>query len=180
MFIAITVLVLIASLWAVWFLWTDDGAPALGALVLGSLVGFVLYSALVALPATMVRILYTEDVEVTIPIYEMGDSLGVKGRMFLGSGSIESDPAFMYYAKDTEGFLRLRHIRAARVQIVETDNERPHYVKICKDRTDTPGWLRAPWLVSYSEEQCPADGTDTRTFYVPRGSVAGNFELDAS
>lgn len=181
MFFVLTVLIVLFGLWCFWRISTgDDGVGIFGSAAVAGIVMTCFYLIFVVAPTEGVKYLYRNYTEITVPIYEMGDSLGTKGRVFLGGGSIGPDPSFMYYAKDTEGYLRLRYISADRVRIVETDKDYPHYVKTCDDFSDTPGWLRAPFWQSYETENCDNEIDRQRTFYIPVGSVAGNFELDAS
>jgi hypothetical protein len=97
------------------------------------------------------------------------DKDGVSGRFFLGSGMVEGDQYYFYYAKNDDGSVSPGRVRAdGRVRVYEEDREDAQLVN----------WeweLVAPWayLVAF-----PVTGDKwSCDFHVPKGTVRTGFTM---
>lgn len=105
-----------------------------------------------------------EPVQQYTSLASLSDGSGVSGSFFLGIGSVDSEPVYMYYTNDN-GVFRLHQIEARRAYVTYTDSQ-PQMVKHT-DRS-TNKWLSVFFGIDNDYE-----------FQVPRGSVKSNFNLDA-
>jgi len=105
-----------------------------------------------------------EPVQKYTAIANLSDGSGVSGSFFLGIGSVDSKPVYMYYT-DKNGVFELHQLEARRAYVTYTDG-RPQVV-IHTDRS-TNKWISVVPGWDYTYE-----------FQVPRGSVRANFNLDA-
>ena len=137
-----------------------------GWVAVGLFLGFV--ATFIALDATQ------EHVPVENKIASLSDGMGTSGSFFLGSGSIDSEPVFFYYAGDNTNGFRLKHVDAADASIIEFDGE-PYMVRYCGDLDTAPEWIDFNRVDS--EPECA--GWDRTVFYVPAGSIQNNYILDA-
>lgn len=119
-----------------------------------------------------------DKVDVTYGLAALNDGRKTQGSFFLGSGTIDSVPSFMYYAEDGDGYV-LRDWSARSSRVVETTGK-PRAVFTCDDYGSVPRPFR------YSVKMILDDGwgwVDCRhafvTFYVPPGSVKQEITLDA-
>lgn len=140
---------------------------AFGAIVLGPLVTTIFLTTTADRPAR------------TSYIVNMGDTMGVSGRFFLGSGTIESGPAYFYYTGNgTDGF-HAHSVDASGVTVKYDDEGPPRMECFAKDWRTSPKWILAPfpeWDDDWPE--CNY-GVDEVVFYVPTGTVKQNYTLDA-
>lgn len=105
-------------------------------------------------------------------LVSMGDAAGVQGRFFLGSGSVDTAPVYMYYTKTERGY-RLYHKRSAQSYITYTD-ETPILVHH-GSRQGYSNWFSIhadDWRI----EQYDSGAFE---FKIPPGSIAQQFDLDA-
>lgn len=150
--------------------------------------GFVLFAAMGFIFALMAGLLIdwpvswaTRDkVDITYELGALNDGRSTKGSFFLGSGSIDSVPSFMYYVKDGDGFV-LRDWPARSSKVIETDST-PRVVYRCDDYGTVPRPFR--WTTKMMEDSGWVDewidcGHAFVTFYVPPGSVKQQYNLDA-
>lgn len=101
-------------------------------------------------------------------LVNLGDGMGVQGRFFLGSGSIESNPVYMYYI-DNNGQYKLHYQYSYNSYVTYTDST-PRIIWH-GERSDSSFWLAImnDWD-PVSEEYIE--------FQVPKGSIKQNFNLD--
>lgn len=160
-------LVVTAGLWA-----------AVGALVVGPLVTLFFID----------QTSRDEPTAVELPIASLGDGTETSGRFFLGSGSIDTGPAYFYYTgNEVDGF-RAHTIDAGGVDIKYTDGP-PHMTAYCRDWTHAADWAFIPgWKWGSSPDDVWDDGCRSQdtgdidvwvTFFVPAGSVQQNYTLDS-
>lgn len=109
------------------------------------------------------------------PLVNLGDSSGVSGRFFLGSGYIESKPVYMYYLQDGDSY-RLYNVKASNAFITYTD-ETPQII-FHGSRQGYSNWFS----IGADDWRVNEDGYDPDAFEfkVPRGSIKQDFNLDAS
>lgn len=176
MFLALTVVSILVGLFICWR-FIIGGDPILGGIVAGCGVGVLCYLVVVTLPGQILRSQLADYETVSVPIYELGDGTSTSGYFGFFGGSIDSEPAFMYYVKNENGAYELKQVEANRVEIVQTDDVSPHYEKSCRNDSTTPDWARVPVFFEYSGYDCP-DYVDY-TFYVPENSIKGAYDLDA-
>lgn len=117
----------------------------------------------------------TKDyVPVETPIVALNDNIGTEGSFFLGSGSIDSEAVFFYYAGDNTNGFRLKHVDADDASIIEFDGD-PYMVQYCGDLSTSPSWI--DFNLDKSKPSCRS--WDKTVFYVPSGSIQSNYILDA-
>lgn len=129
-------------------------------LVTGLVVGFLVAGAVNF--ATYFTV--DEPVQRYTAIANLSDGSGVSGSFFLGIGSVDSKPVYMYYTDDN-GVFELHQLEAKRAYVTYTDGS-PQVV-LHTDRS-TNKWISVFSSLNYKYE-----------FQVPRGSVRANFNLDA-
>lgn len=104
-------------------------------------------------------------------LVNLSDGAGVSGSFFLGSGTIDTTPVYMYYAQDNKGRYRLYHVNASQSYVTYTD-ETPTLVIHGKEMNDK-------WYSLDTGFATPEYADDVYEFRVPRGSIKQNFNLDA-
>jgi hypothetical protein len=123
------------------------------------------------------------DHSVERDLVALADGQSTHGSFFLGSGSVDSDPAFFWYQDDGTGGYKLKSINAYWVTIREIpEGETPHMVQRCDDYSNIPKWVGWPLDISEDEESNSCGDSDEKswtTFYVPAGSIKSNYILDA-
>lgn len=148
-----------------------------GALVIGPLMSLVFIS----------QTAMDERTAVSQPIASLGDTTGVHGNFFLGSGQVDSHPAYFYYTGDGTNGFQAHQINANYADIKYTTGE-PRLELYCRDWTHAAEWAYVPgWKWGSSPNDvydggCRADDGSIdvwATFYVPEGSVQQNYTLDA-
>ncbi len=177
MFLVFVILIALGMLAAIVLSLSDGLDEIIPGIMIAAACGGMAYLIFVTLPTEVINNTVADNETVSIPIYELGDGLGTRGSFGLFGGTINSEPAFMYYVQDVDGYYHLRHIEANRVRIVQDDDVSPHYEKTCRNLSTVPGWLRDPLFRDYSGYKC--DDYVEYTFYVPEGSIAGSYNLDA-
>lgn len=110
-----------------------------------------------------------KEVISTQRIETLGDGGGVRGSFFLGTGSIQNMPVYMYYTQNSAGEYRLRHVDADLAHVVYTDDT-PTVVRY--RHTSANHWKAA--FVGWSEPT-----TGFVEFRVPKGSIKQQIVLDA-
>jgi|SRR6478609_3448229 len=118
-------------------------------------------------------------------IVALGDTTSTNGRFFLGSGTIETGPAYFYYTGNEQDGFRARMHNGNSAEVKYTTGQ-PHVVFWCRDWRKHADWITSPLLPHWSDEPNIDYRSDTgcgqgsfATFYVPRGSVKQNYTLDA-
>lgn len=143
--------------------------PAVMSLFVGLFVGLVIDGP--------VNWAMREKTDFTYNLATLNDGRETQGSFFLGSGTIDSVPSFMFYEEDGDGYV-LRDWPASSSRVVETTGE-PHVVYTCDDYSDVPRPFR--WTAVMITED--GDYIDCQhafvTFYVPPGSVKREVTLDA-
>lgn len=104
-------------------------------------------------------------------LINLADGAGVQGSFFLGSGTIDTTPVYMYYAQDSKGRYRLYHVNASQSYVTYTDDT-PTLVIHGNEMNDK--WYSFDTGFSVSDYD-----DDVYEFRVPRGSIKQNFNLDA-
>ena len=117
-------------------------------------------------------------VDMSYNLAALNDGKDTRGSFFLGSGTIDSVPSFMFYAEDGDGY-GLRDWPASSSRVVETSGD-PHVVYHCDDYGSVPRPFR------WTTKMILDDGWGwidcqhaSLTFYVPAGSVKQSYTLDA-
>ncbi len=157
-------LILFVSLFAVAFLlfcitfWSErseDGFIFLG--VLGSflLSGFILI--------IVMCLISTKEVTYTTRIVSLQDNTRTEGSFALGSGHIEGVTYYCYYYNHIDGGYALGKVKTSNTRIVEWDKD--YAIKQCT-MDENKEWGKGHMVGGY-------------VFYVPKGTVVRNFNLDA-
>jgi hypothetical protein len=116
--------------------------------------------------------------DISYNLAALNDSKNTRGSFFLGSGTIDSVPSFMFYAEDGDGYV-LRSWDASSSRVVETDGK-PHVVYHCDDYGTVPRPFRYPVKMILDDGWGWVDCRHASlTFYVPAGSVKQSYTLDA-
>ena len=147
-----------------------DPAEAIGLGILGAIFGAIV-GFLVALFIGM--FVYTDtkwEVTQTTQLINIGDNLGVEGRFFLGSGSIDSEPVYLWYEKSGSNSF-VRKTADAEGSTIHYTDKRPYYT-ITKEKSAEKGFVH-PWGMNTNG----AYGVKY-DFYVPKGSIAQEYVLD--
>lgn len=161
----IIVAVVILIIVVIMFVSMEPGGPGVVGLSFGGLAGFFAFFAGNIISAEFVGVDY--HLHSTTNIRSMSDVGSTSGEFFLGSGTIDSQPAFWYYA-DLGTHSELRQALASDAKVIETDGT-PHVIT---------------YLVESSNKFLSLDRSVDEPpyiyeFYIPEGSIANNFELDA-
>lgn len=112
---------------------------------------------------------FTQDLQA------LSDNTGVHGNFFLGSGTLDSVPAYYYYERRDDGSFYQWYVYAGNASIVET-SDTPHVVRTCQNNNSFGHWVIWPLPMSNYDYTCSPD--DPAVFYVPEGSVTNSFNLD--
>jgi hypothetical protein len=112
------------------------------------------------------------------PLVALADGTqGFKGSFFLGSGSIGGgDIGYNFYMADADGAYQLNSVPAGSAKVVERSG--PASIDIIQTCNYRGGGL---WAFPVRTLDC--DGRQEPVnykFYVPKGSVISNYDLDAS
>lgn len=100
------------------------------------------------------------------PIVALADTPGSEGRIFLGSGNIESSMYYYYMTENDDGSKEISKINSKGVYLYEDETEQPHIVKYYY-RNSNP----IVRLFFFSE--------DSRTeLHIPPNSVKYRFNVD--
>ena len=117
-------------------------------------------TALTFIPASTHQV-DSKDTSEYLQAIRMDNATG--GTFFLGSGVIDEDNVFTYYAKNKNGSFHSGRIYADYADIIESDTERPRIV--------THHWYFSRWIIPFGVQ----DGFDINrysyTVYVPKGSI---------
>lgn len=141
-------------------------------LIVSLFVGCIGGALAISMPVSYAMV---DKIEVEHKIRVMKDGSETQGSFFLGSGSVDGEPAFMYYEVDENGAARLKDVDADRASVVETDGT-PRVVQECDDFRDVPEFLTFPInMFTDGGIDCYGD----YTFYVPKGSIRDGYVLDA-
>jgi hypothetical protein len=104
-------------------------------------------------------------------LYSMNDAIGTKGRFFIGSGTISSDPVYTYYWQDGNRF-RLAWVSASNAYITYSD-ETPVLVHHgARQRYGN-------WLSIGADDWRVDPYGDPYEFKIPEGSILQQYSLDA-
>lgn len=149
-----------------------EGMIAMFGLV-AAMMGGLLTALIIDAPVAWIQ---RDRAEFSYNLGALNDGRSTKGSFFLGSGTIDSVPSFMFYAEDGDGYV-LRDWSAAPSRVVETEGK-PRVVYNCYDYSDV--WLPFRWAPQMLEDGSLYDcGHAFVTFYVPPGSVQQQYTLDA-
>lgn len=95
------------------------------------------------------------------------DGVVTSGSFFLGTGTVDGDPKFIYYQMNGNGGYTLESLSPRYATVFQEDGE-PRVVEY-------NGTSDNPWI-----SLMPKWGTDYKAeFYVPEGSIINNYTLDA-
>jgi hypothetical protein len=115
-----------------------------------------------------------KEVEKT-EIVALGDNLSVEGRLFLGSGSIQSDVVYVYAVKTGEKKFKLSWISAGDViEVVETNEIKPCLVAY-QWELDSP---HKSWFWPEKEEGNQQYFGRMYRIFAPEGTVDLTFNID--
>lgn len=148
---------------ALWlFLVIRGGADAFCLFIVGmvTFIGGMIMNAIIQTAVTGTHY----EVSQTYELHTLHDSSGTTGSFFLGSGTIDSKPVFMYYEKQGDSYF-LRHADADFATVIESTST-PHVDKLV-ERANNKWWGLA------------FGAGHSVNFYVPKGSVVSNYTLDA-
>nr|WP_156736357.1 hypothetical protein [Mycobacterium sp. E3298] len=107
-----------------------------------------------------------EYIKEEIPMVALKDNVGVSGRFFLGSGSVDDEMKYYYMVQSDKG-MQIQSVSAEKSYLIETDKEQP-VIKITDKRFKNKNLER--WFPSW-------ESGDT-TIYVPKGSIDYNYKVD--
>jgi hypothetical protein len=116
-----------------------------------------------------------DDTRFSQNLQALNDSTSTHGSFFLGSGTVDSYPAYYYYERRDDGSFYQWQVYAANASIVETSGT-PHVERVCQDNYSFGHWIIWPLPMSEYDHTCSPD--DEAIFYVPQGSVTNTFNLD--
>jgi len=155
--------VIIAFLFGLW-LEEGDFLVALFIAFWGAVAGFLLALVIGA-------IVYNSTAHVPVPLENLVDNTQIHGRFFLGSGTIDEVPVYVWYEQTDNNTFRQNQINVDQATIhYLLDKRRPYYVATFHNKK---GFFREwGWDVN------PSDVTHI-DFYVPRGTITNNYTLDA-
>lgn len=138
-----------------------------------AVIGGLLTALIVDAPVAWVQ---RDRVDFSYSLGALNDGRETQGSFFLGSGTIDSVPSFMYYVQEGDGYV-LRDWPASSSKVVETEGD-PKVVYNCYDYSDV--WLPFRWAPQMVEDGSVYDCRHAFvTFYVPPGSVKQQYTLDA-
>lgn len=143
---------------AIW--WGDVTGPAVMTLLFGGLLAIISNVALAG-------VVDTQTVVVSNQLSTLQDGSQTTGSFFLGSGYVDGEQVFSYYEKRGGAFY-LDSIDADHAKVVES-NETPRVEHTCKKSDNI-------WFSVFTGK---CWNNWDYTFYVPKGSVATNYTLDA-
>lgn len=148
-----------------------DALCLLGGLIT-ALIGAIFTGLLIDLPVNAIQ---RDKINETYNLAALNDGKSTEGSFFLGSGTVDSVPSFMFYAKDGDGYV-LRSWDAASSRVVETEGA-PRVVYTCDDYSSVPAPFKwAAYMILEDYVDCEHASV---TFYVPPGSVKQQYTLDA-
>ncbi len=157
-------LILFGSLFAVVFVifcivfWgerSEDGFIFLGGLMSFLVSGFIFIIVMVCIP--------TKEVTYTTRIVSLQDNNRTEGSFSLGSGHIEGVTYYCYYYNHRDGGYALGKVKTSNARIVEWDKD---YAIKKYTMVENKEWGKGHMVGGY-------------VFYVPKGTVVRNFNLDA-
>ncbi len=151
----------------------DEFGSWLGATAIVTAIAAIAGMLVINLPAS---IFLKDDVVLEYNLKAMQDGSSTTGSFFLGSGTINDVPSFMYYVEYDDGSVSLESAYASDSVVVETD-ENPRVTYECEYYGDIPTALI--WPVNHFGTDGDYDCTGTVTFYVPENSVKSQYVLDA-
>ena len=168
----VVVLVVVALLTIYFCIKDRSGEPFMFFLFFG-LMGSLLTALIIDAPVSWIM---RDRAEFSYDLGALNDGRSTQGSFFLGSGTIDSVPSFMYYERDGDGYV-LRDWPASSSKVVETKGD-PQVVYNCYDYSSVPRPFR--WAPQMMEDGSVYDCRHAFvTFYVPPGSVQQQYILDA-
>lgn len=111
----------------------------------------------------------------SVPLMNISDNMSVHGDFFLGFGNVNGEGVYSWYEKVGDNTFVRKDVRADRAYVHYTTGV-PHYV-ISEQFRKTKGYIH-PWLFN-SNPTHPTDNYKWYDFYVPRGTIAPEYKLDA-
>lgn len=113
---------------------------------------------------------YLETVTKEHKLTLLNDGQSVHGEFFLGSGTVNSKPAFMYYL-DNGGYFTLHSVDANRCKIIYTEGT-PRLIESWEEGRNNKWWF-------FGKSPKINKNWSTYTFFVPKGSIKSSYHLDA-
>ncbi|MCG8750498.1 hypothetical protein [Tenacibaculum finnmarkense] len=98
-------------------------------------------------------------------IKSLGNDKYVKGKFFLGSGSVQEKDYYFFYVNTSKGYQRLK-ILVSETYIIETDKRAPEYVKVYSKYNDEGIF----WKVLFHDEKF-------NRLYVPKNTIIRDFKV---
>lgn len=150
----------------------DTVVEGIGGAVIGAILGFMIALCVGA-------IVYTGTVHVKSPhvkLESLVDGSDVRGAFFLGSGVIDNVSVFTWYEQSKENSYVQRKADASdsTVHFLPDNNAQPYYVRV--DAKYEDGSFFATWGLRLDPGYPIGSSYD---FYVPRGTIKHDYQLDA-
>lgn len=155
--------------------WYMTVSRALGFGIAGTLIGGLIGGLL----SLCIYEATVDDVPRRFPIVSLGDGAGSEGRAFLGSGSVDTEAVFFYYAPKIGGGYGLFHVDADQTTIFEDQTSSGYLIKQCEDGNTAPKWL----FGTPDEDDrynCTGSTMSKYEFHIPENSIVRQFNLDAN
>lgn len=139
--------------------------------LMAGLIGSAVFGMVFVLVGNGLGALWTDTIKVnrgSTYITSVADGQETHGRFFLGSGYIDSEPAYFFYYTTGENRYKQGYVTGD-VTIVEDSNVAPH-IEYFESVSSNKNWcfLRGDKYNDY------------RIIYVPKGTVIQNYTLDTS
>jgi hypothetical protein len=136
------------------------------------------------LASMIVYTLTVDDVPRRFDIESLGDGTGTEGRFFLGSGSVDTEAVFFYYAPRKGGGYGLFHVDANTTAIYEDQTSSGYLVKYCEDAASYARWIDLPFIDVAADPETKDDRyscgySERNEFHIPENSIDRRFNLDA-
>lgn len=152
---------------------------AVAALVF-SVVGFAAGAFIGGILSLCIYEATVDEVPRQFPIVSLGDGAGAEGHMFLGSGSIDTEAVFFYYAPKIGGGYGLFHVDASQTTIYEDQTDSGYLIKMCEDDNTAPKWLFGHSTDKQERYDCSGNEYSKYEFHIPENSIVRQFNLDAN
>jgi len=160
----------IGFLFGVWLAIDDgDGWWAIprgifGALI-GALIGFFLSMFFSAIPPTK----YELSKEIELVSLRHGEN-SVRGSFFLGCGSVESNPSYIYYVSVGPDIYQMKTIKVTDSVFVYEEDRTDGVLKVYAKKFANKSYN---WL----SDESLLEGEERYEFHIPKGSILRDFSL---
>lgn len=154
------------ALWFAFYFYDFDILSAFLGLVIGAVVGAFVCFLLALFLGSFAP---TENVKTqTLDIVSIHTSDSIHGSFFLGSGTINGQTYYSYYAKTSDAGFQHGKVNADYTVVYEDMTEQKGRIEVYERRVDASWWLRN-WVL--------VEPHYTYRAHIPKGSILQNFEL---